>query len=103
MQEISSQDFEQKVLNSKLPVIVDFYAEWCGPCQMQAPILADFAKDNQSVCQIFSANVELNQDLAAKFQVQGIPCLILFKDGQEADRRTGLQSKTKLAEFLGAA
>ena len=103
MQEVSSQDFEQKVLTSELPVIVDFYAEWCGPCQMQGPILADFARANQSACQVFSVNVDLNQELAAKFQVQGIPCLVLFKDGQEADRRTGVQSKTNLAEFLGAA
>ena len=66
-------------------------------------ILADFATANQSACQVFSVNVDLNQELAAKFQVQGIPCLVLFKDGQEADRRTGVQSKTNLAEFLGAA
>ena len=98
---ITTENFEEEVLNSELPVVLDFWATWCGPCQMQTPELEKFAQANEGNVKTGKVNVDEQRDLAAKFGVQSIPTLVLVKDGKEADRVVGLQSADQLAaKFL---
>ena len=99
---ITSANFEEEVLKSELPVILDFWATWCGPCQMQGPQLETFAQANEGKVKAAKINVDDEPDLARQFGVQSIPTLVLVKDGKEADRVVGLQSAEQLAaKFLG--
>jgi thioredoxin 1 len=88
------------VLESKTPVLVDFWAEWCGPCKMIAPILDDVASAYQGKVQIAKVNVDENRDVPAKFGIRGIPTLILFKDGQVAATKVGALTKAQLTAFI---
>ncbi len=98
---ITTENFEEEVLNSDLPVVLDFWATWCGPCQMQTPELEKFAEANAGKVKAGKVNVDEQRDLAVKFGVQSIPTLVLVKDGKEADRVVGLQSADQLAaKFL---
>jgi thioredoxin 1 len=92
--------FEADVLKSSLPVLVDYWAEWCGPCKMIAPILDETAKEFASRLQIAKMNVDENREVPAKFGIRGIPTLMLFKDGQLAATKVGALSKTQLAAFI---
>ena len=96
MEEITNKDFEEKVLNMGGTVLVDFNADWCGPCQAQKPILEALGKEHE----IFSVNIDNEPELAEKYEVSSIPCLILFRDGEEVERRVGLQSKGVLEDML---
>jgi thioredoxin 1 len=97
---VSDQNFEQEVLGSELPVLVDYWAEWCGPCKMIAPILDEVSKDYAGKLQIAKLNVDENRDVPAKFGIRGIPTLMLFKNGALAATKVGALSKSQLTLFL---
>ena len=92
--------FEADVLKSSTPVLVDYWAEWCGPCKMIAPILDEVAKDYGDRLQIAKINVDEHQSTPVKFGVRGIPTLILFKNGAVAAQKVGALSKSQLTAFL---
>jgi len=96
----SDSGFESDVLKSDQPVLVDYWAEWCGPCKMIAPILDDVSKDYQGRLKIAKMNVDENRDVPAKYGIRGIPTLMLFKDGQLAATKVGALSKAQLTAFI---
>jgi thioredoxin 1 len=97
---ISDASFEADVLKSGTPVLVDYWAEWCGPCKMIAPILDETAKEYGARLQIAKMNVDENREVPAKFGIRGIPTLMLFKGGQLAATKVGAVSKAQLTAFL---
>ena len=92
--------FDADVLQSSTPVLVDYWAEWCGPCKMIAPILDDVATSYEGKLQIAKMNVDENREIPAKFGIRGIPTLMLFKDGQLAATKVGALSKSQLTAFI---
>ena len=99
---VSDASFEQDVLKSDHAVLVDYWAEWCGPCKAIAPILDEVSKDYDGRLQVAKMNVDENRDVPAKFGIRGIPTLMLFKDGQLAATKVGALSKAQLTSFLDA-
>lgn len=97
---VSDHTFESEVLNSSTPVLVDFWAEWCGPCKMLAPILESVVDDYAAKVKIVKINVDENPETAPKFGIRGIPTLILFKNGQVVTTKVGALSKSQLMDFL---
>ena len=97
---ISDSSFEADVLKSGQPVLVDYWAEWCGPCKMIAPILDEVSASYKDKLQIAKMNVDENRDIPAKFGIRGIPTLMLFKGGQLAATKVGALSKAQLTAFL---
>ena len=100
---VSDASFETDVLGSDLPVLVDFWAEWCGPCKMIAPVLDEISKDYDGKIKICKVDVDANGDTAAKFGVRGIPTLMVFKGGKAEATKVGALSKTQLVEFVDSA
>ena len=96
----TDDQFKAEVLNSDKPVLVDFWATWCGPCHMIAPIIKELAHDFDGMAKIGKLDVDQNQDTAAKYRVMSIPTLILFKDGQEVTRLIGVRPKSEIAATL---
>ena len=92
--------FGEDVLKSEKPVLLDFWAEWCGPCKMIAPILDEVSKTYDGRLQIAKMNVDENREVPAKFGIRGIPTLMLFKDGQLAATKVGALSKSQLTSFI---
>ena len=97
---VSDATFEKEVLQSSTPVLVDYWAEWCGPCKMIAPILDEVSAAYQDKLQIAKMNVDENREIPAKFGIRGIPTLMLFKDGQLAATKVGAMSKAQLTAFI---
>lgn len=92
--------FETDVLKSSYPVLVDYWAEWCGPCKMIAPILDEVAVSYEGKLQIAKMNVDENRDIPAKFGIRGIPTLMIFKNGELAATKVGAMSKSQLTAFI---
>ena len=97
---VSDATFESDVLKSGKPVLVDYWAEWCGPCKMIAPILDEVAGTYGEKLQVAKMNVDENREIPAKFGIRGIPTLMLFKDGELAATKVGAMSKAQLTAFL---
>ncbi len=97
---VTDASFEADVLKSDVPVLVDFWAEWCGPCKMIAPVLEQIASDTQGKLKIVKLNVDENQQTPAKFGIRGIPTLMLFKNGDIAATKVGALSKSQLTAFI---
>jgi len=100
IQHISDASFDADVLKASTPVLVDYWAEWCGPCKMIAPILDEVAGTYQGKLRIAKMNVDENREIPAKFGIRGIPTLMLFKDGQLAATKVGAMSKAQLTAFI---
>lgn len=100
---VSDSSFQADVLDSSTPVLVDFWAEWCGPCRQIAPVLDELATAYQGKVQIAKVNVDENREIPAQFGIRGIPTLLLFKDGKLAATKVGAVSKAQLSDFIDSA
>ncbi|MBQ6381413.1 MAG: thioredoxin [Clostridia bacterium] len=97
---ITDENFEKEVLQSDIPVLVDFWAGWCGPCKMLAPIIAQIAQEQEGKIKVCKADVDECMDIAGEYGVASIPTVILFKDGKEAERSVGFKPKEALEEMF---
>jgi len=100
---VSDATFDTEVLNSDIPVLVDFWAEWCGPCKMIAPVLEEIAGEFEGKLKVCKVDVDANPDIPPKFGIRGIPTLIVFKGGNAEATKVGALSKTQLTEFITEA
>jgi thioredoxin 1 len=100
---VSDDSFTADVLNASQPVLVDYWAAWCGPCKQIAPMLEEVATEYAGKVTVAKLNVDENQETAAKFGIRGIPTLMLFKNGEVAATKVGALSKAQLTEFLNSA
>ena len=97
---LTDKYFSEELLNSKLPVLVDFWAPWCGPCQMAGPVIEEVAKENEGKIKLGKVNVDESPQVAGKYGVMSIPTVILFKEGKEIRRKVGFESKESLVKLI---
>ena len=100
LQNINADEFNEKVINGKGLALVDFWAEWCGPCRMLTPTLEQVQSDMGDQVTIYKVNIEENPDIAAQYRIQNIPFMLLFKDGQQADQMMGNQPQKNIQEMI---
>ncbi len=100
--EITDSNFEETVLRADKPVLVDFWAEWCGPCKMISPVVEELAKDYDGTAVIGKVDVDTNPGVSAKFGIRSIPTLLVFKNGEVVDKQVGAVNKSVLAKKLDA-
>jgi len=98
----SENDFDEEVISCKVPVLVDFWAEWCAPCKMLTPILEEISNEFKDKLVIVKVNLDENQDLAMRFSIRSIPTLLLFKEGKLLDTKVGLVPKTELVSWFNS-
>jgi thioredoxin 1 len=103
LNEVTDNNFQAEVLESEQPVLVDFWAPWCGPCRVVAPVLEEIAEERAENLRIVKLNIDENQQTAMKFQILAIPTMVLFRDGQEAHRIQGAMPKRRLEAELEPA
>ena len=96
---VTSSNFEEEVLNSDKTVLIDFYADWCGPCKMFSPIVESVAEENEDI-KVVKIDVDNAQDLAIKYQIMSIPTIVVIKNGQEVNRNVGVISKSQILEMV---
>ena len=96
---VTSANFEEEVLNSDKTVLIDFYADWCGPCKMLSPIIENVANENEDI-KVVKIDVDNAQDLAIKYQIYSIPTIVVIKNGEETDRSVGIASKSQILEMV---
>ena len=99
---VNKDNFQEQVLNSSTPVLLDFFANWCGHCQKLLPLLDDVATEMDGKIRVMKMNVDENRDLAQKYEIKGLPTMILFKDGSELDRLIGFMPKDKIIDKVSA-
>ena len=97
---LSSENFEKEVLKSEKPVLVDFYADWCGPCNAMAPVIEELASELDGKAKVGKINVDENSDIAVEYNVMSIPTLIIFKNGKEEKRLVGLRDKEEILKLF---
>jgi len=100
---ITSLNFENEVLNADKPVLLDFYADWCRPCKMLAPVLHEIAEENAGTLKVGKINVDEQMELAMRFQVSSIPMLVVFKDGKAVAKSVGYRPKSEIAAMVEGA
>ena len=97
---LTAENFEKEVLQSEIPVLVDFYAEWCGPCKMLSPVIDEIAKEYKGKAKIYRVNVDEEMELAQQYRVMSVPTVLVFKNGQVSGTSIGYVGKEKLTEML---
>ena len=100
--ELTAQTFEQEVLHSDIPVMVDFWAPWCGPCRMVVPIMEQLADEYDGKAKICALNVDEAGDIASSYRVMSVPTLIFFRDGEQVKREAGPKTKEELSEIINS-
>ena len=98
---LTTANFEQEVINSDIPVLVDFWATWCGPCRMLAPVIEDLAKELDGTVKVGKVNIDEEMGLAIKYRVEVIPTLMLFKNGELVKKNSGFMDKEEVKSFFG--
>ena len=99
---VTDDNFDEEVIGSSIPVVVDFWAEWCGPCRMLGPIIEEVSKDYEGKAIVGKLDVDSNQEFAAKFGVRNIPTVLVFKDGELVNRQVGVSPKNVYTESIDA-
>ncbi len=99
---ITTENFEKEVLNSEVPVLVDFFATWCGPCKMMSPIVEELAKEMKGKAKVYKVDTDEEQNLAIKYGIMSIPTFIVFRNGEPVGKAVGMRDKEELVKLLNS-